>query len=283
MFDKYPPKSVIVGIDGSQAAIRAARWAVDEVAGTDIPLRLFHVINTNPSTDPDKARVELVAAEELVRVACRAVDESGKPLKLETEIIHGQPVPVLLAASCSTTLLCIGDKGLAQHPNAWLGSTAKELAASAHCSVAIIRGQGDKSGSTAAGCIVACADETPEDLDVLDLAVNEAVRRQAALRVVTTAHTRSHDVEPDRRECIPLDITLKRLASDHPGVEIETIDLNGSFLDYLAAYAASIQLIMVGSARTPDMQQLLGDVGERALRRSDCSLLIVGLERLGCS
>ncbi|BBY20266.1 hypothetical protein [Mycobacterium stomatepiae] len=41
MFDRYPPKSVIVGVDGSAAAIRAARWAVDEVAGTDIPLRLL--------------------------------------------------------------------------------------------------------------------------------------------------------------------------------------------------------------------------------------------------
>lgn len=30
MFDRYPPKSVVVGVDGSAAAIRAARWAVDE-------------------------------------------------------------------------------------------------------------------------------------------------------------------------------------------------------------------------------------------------------------
>lgn len=35
MFDRYPPKSVLVGVDGSQAAIRAAQWSVDEVAGTD--------------------------------------------------------------------------------------------------------------------------------------------------------------------------------------------------------------------------------------------------------
>ena len=48
MFDRYPPKSVVVGVDGSQAAIRAARWAVDEVAGTDIPLRLLYVTKREP-------------------------------------------------------------------------------------------------------------------------------------------------------------------------------------------------------------------------------------------
>ena len=47
MFEQYPPNSVVVGIDGSQAAIRAARWAAAEVAGTDIPIRLLYVTQAN--------------------------------------------------------------------------------------------------------------------------------------------------------------------------------------------------------------------------------------------
>ena len=111
MFDRYPPKSVVVGVDGSQAAIRAARWAVDEVAGTDIPLRLLYVTKANPSASPDQARAALMAAEEVVHHAYRAIDEMGKPLKVETEVIDGHPVPTLIAASRSTTLLCVGDTG----------------------------------------------------------------------------------------------------------------------------------------------------------------------------
>lgn len=278
MFDRYPPKSVIVGIDGSQAAIRAARWAADEVADTDIPLCLLHVVDANPSASP---RETLRAAEEVLHDACRAVDEMGKSLKVETEIIHGIPLPELLAASRSTTLMCVGDKGLAQHPNAWLGSTARELAASAPCSVAIVRGDGDVAGQTGARCILARVDESPDDLDVLDLAVNEALRRHAPLRLVTTARVRSHDDHEDRKDRGALDVLLKRLAGDYPEVEIDIVELEGSFLDYVATHAASIQLIVLGSARTGEMHELLSADGELALKGSNCSMLIVGLERLG--
>jgi nucleotide-binding universal stress UspA family protein len=39
-----PKPSVVVGIDGSQAAIRAAEWAVDEAVSREVPLRLVEVI-----------------------------------------------------------------------------------------------------------------------------------------------------------------------------------------------------------------------------------------------
>ncbi len=37
-------KSVVVGIDGSQAAVNVAKWAVDEAIDRQLPLRLVHVI-----------------------------------------------------------------------------------------------------------------------------------------------------------------------------------------------------------------------------------------------
>ncbi len=37
--------TVVVGVDGSKAAINAAQWAVDEAVHRDIPLRLVHVID----------------------------------------------------------------------------------------------------------------------------------------------------------------------------------------------------------------------------------------------
>ena len=54
MFENYPPKSVVVGIDGSQAAVRAAQWAVDEVADTDTPLRLLNITRTKPQRQPKR-------------------------------------------------------------------------------------------------------------------------------------------------------------------------------------------------------------------------------------
>jgi nucleotide-binding universal stress UspA family protein len=34
---------VVVGVDGSDAAITAAKWAIDEAVSRDVPLRIVHV------------------------------------------------------------------------------------------------------------------------------------------------------------------------------------------------------------------------------------------------
>jgi len=41
MQDFDPPTAVVVGIDGSKAAVRAALWAIDDAVDRDIPLRLI--------------------------------------------------------------------------------------------------------------------------------------------------------------------------------------------------------------------------------------------------
>ena len=279
MFDRYPPKSVVVGVDGSQAAIRAARWAVDEVAGTDIPLRLLHITKAIPGASSSEARAALMVAEEVVHDAYHAVDEMGKPLKVETEVLHGDPVPELIAASRSTTLLCVGDTGAAAHPDAWLGSTARELAQSGHCSVVVVRGDRCETGATG-GWIVALVDESPDGIDVLDMAIHEARHRRAPLRVLIAAQSRSSDSDKDPGPVLG-DSHLKRCMDNHPEVEIETVRLEGPFLDHLAEHAASIQLVMIGATRTGEVQQLLGAAGAHALRGSDFSLLVVGFARPG--
>jgi hypothetical protein len=47
--DQLHSKSVVVGIDGSQAAVNAAKSAVDEAISWQIPLRLVHVVGRSRS------------------------------------------------------------------------------------------------------------------------------------------------------------------------------------------------------------------------------------------
>jgi nucleotide-binding universal stress UspA family protein len=278
MFDRYPPNSVVVGVDGSRAAIRAARWAVGEVAGTDIPIRLLYVTEAKPGVSPSEARAAMVAAEEVVHNAYDAVDAMGEPLKVEMELIDGLPVSGLIAASRGTRLLCVGDTGSAQHPDAWLGSTAREVAQSGHCSVVIVRSDRHTSGAGDDGWIVARVDESPDGIDVLEMALNEALRRDAPLRVLTAAQPLPGEKDQvgatghsDFTHCM----------HDFPEVEVRTVRLDGSFVDYLAQHAATIQLAMIGAAQTGEVQQLLGDAGATALQDSDFNLAVVGLQRPG--
>ncbi|MEZ0351555.1 universal stress protein [Mycobacterium sp. pR1184] len=269
MFDRYPPKSVVVGVDGSAAAIRAARWAVDEVAGTDIPLRLLYVTQRDVDASPRQARLAVAAAEHVVRDAYEAVEQVGKPVKVETEILDGEPVAALIAASRSTTLLCVGDTGASMRPTIWLGSTAKELAQSGHCSVAVVRASTSDADTTDTRSIVAFVDESPDGMDVLELAIHEARHRGVPLRVLTSTQSRSGDSH------------LKRCTDNYPEVEFDTVHLQASLVDYLAVHAEAIQLIVVGAAQTAAIEQLLGAPGAEALRESDLSLLVVGFKRPG--
>ncbi|KAA1249860.1 universal stress protein, partial [Mycobacterium simiae] len=77
-------KPVIVGIDGSQAAIAAALWGVDEAIGSAVPLRLIAVIKTtHPS--PEDYEHDLAHAETSLRAAQAAIEATGKLVKVETD------------------------------------------------------------------------------------------------------------------------------------------------------------------------------------------------------
>ena len=48
--------TVVVGVDGSKAAINAALWAIDEAISRDVPLRLIHVVEPKAGADRSSRR-----------------------------------------------------------------------------------------------------------------------------------------------------------------------------------------------------------------------------------
>ena len=99
------PPSVVVGIDGSEAAVRAALWGVDEAVARDIPLRLVYAIDPRESIhrDADSFAHRLATAEIAVRYAMMAVEASEQMVKIEIEIVHDDPVAALTRASRSAS------------------------------------------------------------------------------------------------------------------------------------------------------------------------------------
>src|ERR1019366_7358181 len=97
-----PPAStgpVVVGIDGSRAAIDAAFWAADEASTRGVALRLVHVVDVDDEgyrdLDEDPAEVardwpETESARASMFAAATAVRDTGKPVTLETEILWGE-------------------------------------------------------------------------------------------------------------------------------------------------------------------------------------------------
>ena len=120
------PHCVVVGIDGSRSALRAALWAVDEALDRDVPLRLLYAIDPSESA-PGKAAAEVAVAEGAIRDGFAAIESTRKPVKIEAEIVHDPPVAALLAESRSAAMVCVGSTGLKHAVHGHIGSTALAL------------------------------------------------------------------------------------------------------------------------------------------------------------
>jgi len=280
MFEAFPPKSVVVGIDGSQAALRAALWAVDEVACTDIPLRLLYIRELSPTAGRDEARAAMATAEEAVYDAYHAVTAVGKPVKVEMEIVEGLSVPALIQASESTPLLCVGDVGSGQSSPAGFGSTATALVHAAHCSVAVIRGDHSHE-QTKSRCVVAHITGCADDHVVLKFGFEESYRRNAPLVVMTSWQCGFDDLQNDsllndheRRMRAILDRYVAIWTPHYPEVDVRTIAAYGPLLKYLAEHAGSVQLVVVGATQTHEVQQFVSPAADPALVHSDFALLV---------
>lgn len=183
-----PSPRVVVGIDGSQWAVNTALWAMDEAISRDVPLRMIYVIEprTGGQFDVQQASRDLARADIAVRQARLAVESAEKPVRIEWEVVHGEPAAVLLNASRSADMVCIGSRGTAHAiGDKRLGSTAAALSATTHCPVAIIGSDGGPY--TPAGRIVATVDGTPDTAHILHIASSEAQLRSAPLTILDTS------------------------------------------------------------------------------------------------
>jgi nucleotide-binding universal stress UspA family protein len=269
------PQPVVVGIDGSKAAIRAALWAVDEAMSRDAPLRLLCAVEQDGSQ---------VDAEVAIRHAITAIEATGKPVKIETEVSHGPAIGSLIGASASAAMVCVGAVGLRHFRPGRVGSTAAALAVSARCPVAIIRGRDGHVHPPALGIVVEVGG-SPDNGVLLGAAIEEARLRNAAIqaiicRQVAPGDNAVPDTEGNRRSLADLDRRLARWKRSHPDVRVESVAVHGSLLEYVAYNRGSVRLVVVGAHNCKRVSELVGPAGAAILQDADCSLLIVNQQHL---
>ena len=193
MNDRRIRPAVIVGIDGSQAAIHAAEWAVDEAVGRGVSLLMLASIKaTHPSAE-DYHR-DIAHAEASLHEARVAVEATGKPVKVETDILRGQPGAILVSESDDAEMICVGSVGIDRYSRALLGSTATEVAEKALCPVAVIRSQPGQSGPNINWIVVGVGDAPGGDT-VVDQAMNEARLRKLPVLAIGTAQADAPEMQ----------------------------------------------------------------------------------------
>jgi nucleotide-binding universal stress UspA family protein len=266
------PRSIVVGVDGSKASLRAANWAVDEAIKADVPLRLLYAVEHMQAAGMTD---RLATAESALRRVCAAIEAMNRPVKVETEIARQSPVKALVRASASAGMICVGAVGLQHFQTGRTGSTAAALAVSAHCPVAIIRDRGVHVRRPAHDIIVDI-DGAPDNGLVLGAAMEEALLRDAPVRAVICGHIDNGD----RRALADLDRRLARWKRQYPQLHVESVAVHGTLAEYLAHRQRSVQLVIVGSHNREHLGELVGPVGNAVLHDAECSLLVVNRQHM---
>lgn len=262
---------VVVGIDGSLAAVEAALWAIDEAVHRDVPLRLVNVTApTQPLSAPyDENDVEIQYGESSLRVASSAVTKTGKSVKVETQILHGPVDEALIAESMSASVMYVGSVGIGWIARRVLGSTAFAVAKNARCPVAIVR-YPEVRHTEDSRCVVVGIDDRLDNDRLVTHALDEAQLRHAPVLAVGTWSSELGDLPYDE-----LDRRVETWQKRYPELHIRSVSSAGGLPAFLAGYRDDVQLAVVSDADAEEVPQIIGPHEGHLVPHAQCSVMVV--------
>jgi nucleotide-binding universal stress UspA family protein len=265
-----PGATVVVGIDGSQAALHAATWAIDEAIARDVPLRLVHAVSPGPalSLKPYELPLDIEYAETVLRQADAAIVSTGKDVKVDTAIVRSDPVPAFLAESDHAALVCLGTTGIGAVSRVFLGSTATALANQAHCPVAVIRYHGD--GANSVGRRIAVAVKATVGEDVIVTAMEEARLRHASVLAVGLWQEDFGGTPYDE-----LDRMMEPWRQRYPDVDVQPVATRSGLVAFLNDEHDPVGLVVVGADEASEVAKLVGPHRHHVMGHPECSVLVV--------
>jgi nucleotide-binding universal stress UspA family protein len=137
-------ETIVVGVDGSEASVRALRWAIEEARLRGAAVRAVHAWSyPRVSTYHEAARaIEAPFAEEAEAVLGRVVQEAAEgesDVEVQQVTVEGPAAAALVEASSDASLLVVGSRGLGGFSGLLLGSVSHQVASHASCAVVIVR------------------------------------------------------------------------------------------------------------------------------------------------
>lgn len=177
---------VVAGVDGSEEALHAARWAAQEANSMHRSLRLVHAsvwpLVSHPVPPGIPADYRQAMREQAVGwlEQAREVAEQTVPAsRIGTEVRTGAAGLVLLDESAHAREVVIGSRGLGGITGMLVGSTAAVLIQHSVSPVVVVRGDGDPGGPVVVG-----VDSSPVSEQALAHAFDAASRSSASLVAV---------------------------------------------------------------------------------------------------
>jgi nucleotide-binding universal stress UspA family protein len=141
---------IVVGVDGSDSAESALRWAVRQAKLTgdivEAVIAWQYPIVGGAYGWPAIAMIDgtdfAAMAEKTLEEAIGSTTEPGSPVTIERKVVEGYPPSVLVDESADADLLVVGCRGHGTFTEALLGSVSQHCSHHARCPVVIVRGPG---------------------------------------------------------------------------------------------------------------------------------------------
>lgn len=269
MSQPQSPECVVVGVDGSDAAINAAKWAVAEATSRDIPLRLIHAITERVGAPAGDDDLDIEYAETALRTITALLHAMGQPVKIEVDIVRGSAESALIDESRHAAMVCVGSVGIGRVARKVLGSTAEAIAQKAHCPAAIIR-TSHEAGPSDNGWIAVVVDDSPCNDAVLEHGFREAQLRAASILALGVWRWGLGEIPYQQ-----LNHRLGRWVSQYPDVHVQPAGARRGAAEFLAGTEEPIQLVTIGSEGARGVARIVGPVTHHLPGRIGRSVLVV--------
>ncbi|WP_199432262.1 universal stress protein [Qaidamihabitans albus] len=291
---------ILVGVDGSDSALRATAWAARAAAGRHAPLSLVAAmtipapygagIGLPPGSFDELEREGRRRLHEAAEVAKRVAGEEPG-LKISTEYHTGNAVPILRERAREARMLVLGTRGLGEFSGTFVGSVAVALVAHGPCPVVVVRGRTPGAEPPAEGPVVVGVDGSPLSEAAVGAAFEEASARGARLVAV---HAWSDAAvsgvvgfvpgelpweEIETSERIVLAERVAGWRERYPDVAVDRVVTRDRPVRSLLREAEHAQLLVVGSrGRGGFSGMLLGSTSNALVHSAPCPLLIMRTE-----
>jgi nucleotide-binding universal stress UspA family protein len=294
-------RRIVVGVSGRPSTLVAVDWSVDYATTHDgLGIELVHVVEDSWGFIPMDVRDEVVAQAQTqlddhiarTRLLAPGVTVNGI-------VLEGPSIGRLVEQADDAELLVVATHPLRRFGNQVFSTGAAQIAARAHCPVAVIPDLRTPRGRKPAAEPVAVHPQHPYRSAVVvgvdgsstsDLAVqfaaDEAVRRNLALVMVYSWRVPPSMVAADMEtgwlhEPTPADgrvlaEAVAGLAEQHPGLEIVQEMTASSPIDALRDAASGAHLLVVGTHGRQGISRFwLGSVSHQILLAMPCPVVVV--------
>jgi nucleotide-binding universal stress UspA family protein len=211
-----PARAVLVGVDGSDCALAAVRWAAEEAQRRTAPLRIVHAAPyLGRRTKHSTPSPELHRARRITAHAYTVARHTTAQVRAETEVVPGEPARVLLTEAPGADLVVLGIATTGALDELVAAPVAQRVAGRAATPVVVVpRSRTPVPDDRPVAAVLGLGDPV-DDEPVVDFAA-AAARRSGAPLLVLRPHGR-RTVEVNWSERLPdLDVTVQDVPGGAP-------------------------------------------------------------------